>query len=91
MKLRHALRNSSSPKKNTNKGFALIATLTLMMLLAMLAAACTMVLGDSELDEGIATIKNMKNGEQKQIALNAEQASAYIASEAYAEWKSEQE
>ena len=23
MKLRHALRNSSSPKKNTNKGFAL--------------------------------------------------------------------
>ena len=35
-----------------------------------IGAACTMVLGDSELDAGVATIKNMKNGEQKQIALN---------------------
>lgn len=34
-----------------------------------IGAAFTMVVGDSELDEGIATIKNMKNGEQKQIVL----------------------
>ncbi len=35
-----------------------------------IGAARTMVLGDSELDEGAATIKNMADGTQKKVALN---------------------
>ena len=35
-----------------------------------IGAARTMVLGDSELDEGAATIKNMADGSQKKVALN---------------------
>jgi histidyl-tRNA synthetase len=36
-----------------------------------IGAACTAVIGDSELDEGSITIKNMTNGQQEKIALNA--------------------
>ncbi len=35
-----------------------------------IGAARTMVLGDSELEEGTATIKNMADGSQKKVALN---------------------
>jgi histidyl-tRNA synthetase len=34
-----------------------------------MGAACTMVLGDSELEEAAVTVKNMKNGEQQKVAL----------------------
>ncbi len=34
-----------------------------------IGAACTVVLGDSELEQGSVAIKNMKNGEQQTVAL----------------------
>ncbi|MBQ3085327.1 MAG: histidine--tRNA ligase [Clostridia bacterium] len=45
-----------------------------------LGAACTCVIGDSELDEGAVTVKNMANGTQEKIALkelNAEWLEEY--------------
>lgn len=36
-----------------------------------LGAACTAVVGDSELEEGCITVKNMLNGTQEKVALNA--------------------
>ena len=35
-----------------------------------IGAACTAVLGDSELEEGALTVKNMANGAQEKIALS---------------------
>lgn len=35
-----------------------------------IGATCTVVLGDSELEQGTVTVKNMKNGEQQSVALN---------------------
>jgi histidyl-tRNA synthetase len=34
-----------------------------------IGAGCTAVMGDSELEEGAITLKNMKNGEQQKVAL----------------------
>ena len=42
--------------------------------------ACTCVIGDSELDEGVITVKNMANGTQEKVALkelNAEWLEEY--------------
>ena len=70
MKLRHALRNSSSPKKNTNKGFALIATLTLMMLLAMLAVTL-MAIASSQNRIALQTMLQAEARQQALVGLDA--------------------
>ncbi len=65
MKLRHARTLSSSPRKRPKKGFALIATLTLMMLLAMLAVA---IMATAASQNRIA-LQTMLQAEARQQAL----------------------
>ena len=65
MKLRLARTFSSSPRKRPRKGFALIATLTLMMLLAMLAVA---IMATAASQNRIA-LQTMLQAEARQQAL----------------------
>lgn len=65
MKFRHTQKSSSSPRKKQKKGFALIATLTLMMLLAMLAVA---IMATAASQNRIA-LQTMLQAEARQQAL----------------------
>lgn len=65
MKFRHTRSSLSSPRKSPKKGFALIATLTLMMLLAMLAVA---VMATAASQNRIA-LQTMLQAEARQQAL----------------------
>ncbi len=65
MKFRYTQKSSSSPRKKQKKGFALIATLTLMMLLAMLAVA---IMATAASQNRIA-LQTMLQAEARQQAL----------------------
>ncbi len=65
MKFRHTRSSFSSPRKAQKKGFALIATLTLMMLLAMLAVA---IMATAASQNRIA-LQTMLQAEARQQAL----------------------
>ena len=65
MKFKHAQSLSSKTRKTQKKGFALIATLTLMMLLAMLAVA---IMGTAASQNRIA-LQTMLQAEARQQAL----------------------
>ena len=70
MKLRHAQKLSSSSRKRPKKGFALIATLTLMMLLAMLAVAI-MALAASQNRIALQTMLQAEARQQALVGLDA--------------------
>ena len=70
MKLRHTQKLSSSSRKRPKKGFALIATLTLMMLLAMLAVAI-MALAASQNRIALQTMLQAEARQQALVGLDA--------------------
>ena len=70
MKLRHTQKLSSSSCKRPKKGFALIATLTLMMLLAMLAVAI-MAMAASQNRIALQTMLQAEARQQALVGLDA--------------------
>lgn len=70
MKLRYTQKLSSSSRKRPKKGFALIATLTLMMLLAMLAVAI-MALAASQNRIALQTMLQAEARQQALVGLDA--------------------